>query len=246
MSNISIKANDLAYATKTSKILFRNVCFEYFGGDIICLLGNNGAGKSTLLKVCAGLLEATYGEIFLQNDGKISLNYFEKDYLMSWLPQQLIRPDNFNVIEFLSLNEIFYNKNNKICNKNLIDYKRILRDFEVSHLEKRELIELSGGEWKRVQLARIWSKKAKVLFLDEPESDLDISHKQELIYKCQSYARQNNSIIFITTHDLFFAKEVANKICSLSDGLWVWNSKADIFWESNIIQKLYGIRKLLG
>lgn len=243
MSNISIKANDLAYATKTSKILFRNVCFEYFGGDIICLLGNNGAGKSTLLKVCAGLLEASYGEIFLlKSVGQIPLNYSEYSNIISWLSQQLDRPNNFKVIEFLSLNEFFYNKNSILCDKKRIYYKGILNDFELSHLEKRELSELSGGEWKRIQLARIWAKKSRILFLDEPENDLDIRYKQELIYKCKSYAKQNNSIIFITTHDLFFAKEVANKICALSDGLWVWNSDADIFWESNIIQKLYGIR----
>ena len=246
MKKLSIKANDLSYAVSPSKILFRNVCFDYSDGDIICLLGNNGAGKSTLLKVCAGLLEATSGKIDITSTNNTTYSDFEKENAVSWLPQQLFRPENFNVIEFLSLNDILFSKNNILYDKNLVDYKGILRDFELSHLEKRELIELSGGEWKRVQLARIWAKKAKVLFLDEPESDLDVSHKEELIFKCKLYARENNSIIFITTHDLLFAKEIANKICALSDGLWVWNSESDIFWKSNIIQKLYGIRKLLG
>jgi ABC-type cobalamin/Fe3+-siderophores transport system ATPase subunit len=246
MSNLVIKANDLAYATNFSKILFRNVNFEYFGGDIICLLGNNGSGKSSLLKVCAGLLEATYGKLHIQYTHKIYSNHYTENNIMSWLPQQLGRPADFNVIEFLNLSGIFINKNKVLYNKNLIDYSSILRDFEVSHLEKRELIELSGGEWKRVQLARIWAKKARILFLDEPESDLDISHKLGLIERCKLYALQNNSIIFIATHDLLFAKEVANKICALSDALWVWNSEADVFWGANIIQKLFGVRKLLG
>lgn len=245
-NEVIIKANDLAYASKMNKILFQNVCFEYSGGDIICLLGNNGAGKSTLLKVCAGILEPTYGEILFTNGSGILLNDLRKENLLSWLSQYLQRPENFNVVEFLSLNERSCYNNSGLSKKNKIDFQAILRDFDLLHLEKRELIELSGGEWKRVQLARIWAEKAKILFLDEPESDLDISHKQQLIHKCKQYAQQNNSTIFMTTHDLFFAKEVANKICALSEGLWVWNSDADIFWKSNIIQKLYGIRKTLG
>lgn len=245
MTKLSLKAIDLAYAVKSSKILFRNVSFEYSPGDIICLLGNNGAGKSTLLKVCAGILDASVGEISLNQANKNSFGEKEDVKVTSWLPQHLGRPENFNVIEFITLNELLYNKFRYLSGDLAIDYNEILREFDLMHLKKTELVALSGGEWKRVQLARMWASKAKVLLLDEPESDLDIRHKQDLIYKCKLYALENQSIIFITTHDLFFAKEIANKICALNDGLWVWNSDSDFFWRSNIVQKLYGIRSTI-
>ncbi|APJ04997.1 ABC transporter ATP-binding protein [Silvanigrella aquatica] len=228
MSSISLKAKHLAYALDSSKILFRNVCFEYKGGDIVCLLGHNGAGKSTLLKVCAGVLSPSNGNLVFYN------NLLPYQNGISWLPQQLSRPENFNVTEFLNLQPM---ASLNIESGNL----HILDDFGIHSLNEMELTELSGGEWKRVQLARIWSHKAKWLFLDEPESDLDWNYKEELIYNCKLYAQQNNAIIFMTTHDLYFAKKVANKICALSDGIWVWDSSADVFWNSKIIHKLYGV-----
>jgi len=245
MTPIFLKSLDLAYAVKSGKILFRNVSFEFTGGDIICLLGNNGAGKSTLLKVCAGLLEPSYGQVSLLKSQDDLLKSHKNRKSISWLPQQLIRPENFNVIEFISLSDFLNRNTSYLSNELSIDYDNILRDFDLMHLKNTELVDLSGGEWKRVQLARIWASKAKVLFLDEPESDLDARHKHDLIYKCKLYARENQSIIFITSHDLFFAREIANKICALSDGLWVWNSDSDFFWRSNILQKLYGIRNSL-
>lgn len=243
MRNVILKANSISYYTEDYKCLFRNVSFEYFGGDIICLLGNNGAGKSTLLKVCAGLLQPDLGDISINIANEINSMKISKDSSISWLPQSLTRPQNFNVLEFLSLNRIYFNKNKLLNDKNIVDYEAILSDFNILHLRKRELIDLSGGEWKRVQLARIWAQKSKVVLLDEPDNDLDLSYKQDLIYNCKLFSRKNNSIIFIITHDILFAKEVANKICVLNNSLWVWNSNAELFWSLYVFKKVFGIYK---
>ncbi|RDB36787.1 ATP-binding cassette domain-containing protein [Spirobacillus cienkowskii] len=242
MNYFEIKAENLAYITNFGDVLVRNVNFLFKSGDIICLIGKNGSGKSTLLKLCSGILRNYYGNLTLNNQ---NVKNFLNNTHISWLPQNLPRPENFNVKEFLYLNEDFLNNKTLSYNKKEIDYFRVLSDFGLSHLEKRELIQLSGGEWKMVQLARIWAYKSKIIFLDEPENDLDISCKNTLIHKIKKIACQNNSIVFIATHNLLFVKELANNICVLNNGLWVWNSRSEIFWNSKIIQKTFGVDSYL-
>jgi ABC-type multidrug transport system ATPase subunit len=198
----------------------------------VCVLGNNGAGKSTFLKLCAGLLSPTYGSIIFNHFSISDILKKKSHFSISWLPQQLRRAENFNVIEFLSLN-----------NKDVRKFDPILEEFDLSFLRNKELSALSAGEWKRVQLGKIWLKTSALLCLDEPDSDLDVNYKIGLRDKCRRYAFENQAIVFIVTHDLDFAKEVANKICALSQGLLVWNSSAELFWKGNFLSKLYGLKR---
>lgn len=240
MKNIEINANDLAYAVDSSKILFRNVHFSYQEGDIICLLGNNGAGKSSLLKVCAGILSPTFGKYTISKNGVIIQNLSEILRLTAWLPQMLIRPEYFNVKEFLALKNP-WDEGSDFFSPFFFSQDYVLNEFEISHLYHNELKQLSGGEWKRVQLARLWMNRAKVIFMDEPESDLDLKYKYLLAKFCKDYVKENKAIIFVVTHNLDFAQSIATQICALKDGLWVWNSKAEDFWRSNVFNKLYDI-----
>ncbi|KAB8030948.1 ATP-binding cassette domain-containing protein [Fluviispira multicolorata] len=244
MSAFVFKAEKIFYSTPNHNILLKDINFEYNEGDIVCLLGNNGAGKSTLIKICAGILSASFGNILINKNNIKCIGKTQQSQLISWLPQSLYRAENFNVIEFLSLNSLRVSKNMQKSNSELpFDFSNALRDFDILDQAKKELILLSGGEWKRVQLARLWLRKAKILFLDEPDGDLDLKHKINLVGKCKEYAQKNKAIIFITSHDIHFAKMVANKICALNNGIFVWNSEADIFWSLNILQKLYGLNK---
>ncbi len=239
MKNIEINAFNLAYQWNSSKIIFRNVQFSYQEGDIICLLGNNGAGKSTLLKICAGILKPSQGSLAILQNGKVLKENDKIIKMLSWLPQQLNRPEHFSVKEFLALQSIFSERKLLDVQENFI--YRELKKFDIAHLYEAELKQLSGGEWKRVQLARIWLQEAKIIFMDEPDSDLDLKYKHLLIEYCKNYAKENKAIIFLITHDLNFARNIATKICALKDGLWVWNSHADKFWDSKIINKLYDL-----
>ena len=235
MKKISIFAKDLAYAINSSNIIFRNVNFNYKEGDIICLLGSNGAGKSTLLKVGSNILEPTFGEYDIIEDNIVLQSKETKIKIVKWLPQNLARPENFRVNEFLTLDfSLQYNSVEDIKTESL-------KDLEISHLLFTDLDKLSGGEWKKVQLTRIWLTNSRIIFMDEPDSDLDVKNKYFLKEFCLEYVRRNKAILFLITHDLNFAKSIANKICAIKNGLWIWNSEAEHFWSSNLKEKLYDI-----
>ncbi|WGL61360.1 ABC transporter ATP-binding protein [Pigmentibacter sp. JX0631] len=233
MKKISIFAKDLAYAVNSSNIIFRNVSFNYQEGDIICLLGNNGAGKSTLFKVCSNILKPTFGEYVIKEDNNVLQTNIEKIKYVKWLPQNLTRPENFRVNEFLTLD---YSLNKSNVEESKIEF---LKNLDISHLLYTDLNKLSGGEWKKVQLTRIWRTNSRIIFMDEPDSDLDVKNKYLLKEFCLEYAKKNRAIIFMITHDLNFAKIIANKVCAIKNGLWIWNSEAENFWNSRTVEKLY-------
>ena len=239
MKNIEINAFNLAYEWNSSKIILRNVQFSYQEGDIICLLGNNGAGKSTLLKICAGILKPTLGSVAVIQNGKILAENDKIIKTLAWLPQQLNRPEHFSVKEFLTLQDVHSIRKHLLVQESFIF--KVLNAFEIAHLYEAELKQLSGGEWKRVQLARIWLQEANIVFMDEPDSDLDLKYKYLLIEYCKNYVKENKAILFLITHDLNFAKNIATKICALKEGLWVWDSNAMNFLDSKIINKLYDL-----
>ena len=221
-------ATNLNFSEKETSIL-KNICFSFQAGQIICILGNNGSGKSTLLKVCAGILTPSSGVVTLNNEDIYSLKDEARAKLIGWQPQNINRPYNMSLLEFMDLTPSSHQQ-------------ELLDLFEVSQFSNKNIDTLSGGEWKRGQLARLWQTNCKVMFLDEPDSDLDLRHKKKLVHYCKDYVQKNNAIMVIVTHDIVFAREVADKICALSDGYLVWNSNSTEFWKTKVINKIFSTK----
>lgn len=211
-------------------IILKNITANFQRGKIICLLGNNGTGKSTFLKLAAGILKPKIGLIEWSC------------YRRGWLPQNLNRPYNLDVDDFLKLMPLSINCfHQEALIKNFSD-EEIYNLFEIHHLKKKKISNLSGGEWKRVQLARLWLAKSELMLLDEPDSDLDIRHKLKLIQICKKYVQQNNATLIITTHDIVFAREVANIICALCESYLMWDTQSKNFWDTKVINKIFSTK----
>ena len=226
--NYSFTCQNLSYAYKQNYIL-KNINFNFQPGQIVCLLGNNGSGKSTLLKICAGVLIAQSGRVCVNENNILDLSEDERTQLIGWQPQNITRPFHLDLIDFMEIS-------NRIQNNSGNDL------FEINSFLQKPISTLSGGEWKRGQLARLWQSNCKILLLDEPDSDLDLRHKKKLVQFCKKYAHENNAILLIATHDILFAQEVANQICALSQGYLVWNSSSEDFWRTKVINKIFSTR----
>ncbi len=227
--------------------LLKNINFSITGGQIVCLLGNNGSGKSTLLRLCAGLLKPSYGDIFLNDLDIFKLQDEERAKLIAWLPQNLSRPYSMTQSEFMDLTQLPVSScmssrglpTSSPCLTGGSNLEKFLELFEVERFKYKQISTLSGGEWKRTQLARLWQTNCRFMLLDEPDGDLDLRHKKKLSRLCKQYVHQNNTIMLIVTHDIVFAREVADKIFALADGHLVWNSHQSEFWNSKIINKIF-------
>lgn len=229
--SISFVSCELSYTSLNypcSNIL-RNISFEFAMPGIICLLGNNGAGKSTLLKTCAGILEPDFGTLSFNQLNVHHMDEKQRAQKIGWLAQSLVRCEDLSVHEFMNLSSLSFFEESELLNL-----------FELSKLKQHDILNLSGGEWKRLQLARLWKEKPQILLLDEPDSDLDPYYKKKVVKLCKQYVKANNAIVLVSTHDIFFAREIATQICVMSNGLLVWNSEASEFWNSDVIRSVYG------
>ena len=187
---------ELENVTKSfgDKMIINNFSCRIQRGDRVGLLGPNGAGKSTLLKLLLGELQPDSGNI--QQGTKLSVAYFDQ------MREQL--DEEMKLVDTISQGSDFIEINGK--RKHVISY---LEDFlfppERAHSPVKSL---SGGERNRLLLARLFTRPANVLVLDEPTNDLDIETLELLEALLQEY----DGTIFLVSHDREFLDNVVTQV----------------------------------
>ncbi|MGB0166378.1 MAG: ABC transporter ATP-binding protein [Luteibaculum sp.] len=192
---ISLKNISFSYG-KTAVIKDLNLTIN--PGECIAILGESGSGKSTLLNILSGLLSPQKGE-YLNRQGKapkIALVF--QDYAL--FPNLTVREN----LQFVSADL-----------QAIETWVQRLRLEE--HLQKKPA-ELSGGQQQRVAVARAMLCKPELLLLDEPFSNLDTAHKNQLRAELKQVLKESNQSALMVTHDLEDAYSLADKIAVLEDG----------------------------
>ncbi len=206
-------------------LLFENISFTIFEGQKVALIAKNGAGKSTLLNILSGKESPDSGKVTLTNN--VVLGYFEQ------IPD--LNPEH-SVLEeiFVSDNEklrtikefefaVEENNQEKISEISLkmdelaawdveVEIKQILTELKID-LHNHRISELSGGQKKRVSLAKVLINKPDLLILDEPTNHLDL----EMIEWLEAYLEKTKTTLLMVTHDRYFLDRVCNEIIEMED-----------------------------
>ncbi|PWK75948.1 ATP-binding cassette subfamily F protein uup [Mucilaginibacter oryzae] len=208
--------------------LFKNVTIGINRGRKVALVGVNGAGKSTLLKILGGTIKPTEGKVVHARD--LNMGYLEQDpnfknavtisdyiFHADDVQQQLIRryeelmenePDNAKAIEKVmeEMSEVdAWEYEYKI--------KTILGRLDIHHLNQK-ITTLSGGQKKRLALAKLLIEDPEVYILDEPTNHLDI----DTIEWLEKLLTEGNKTILMVTHDRYFLDNVCNEILEIDRG----------------------------
>ena len=171
------------------KKIFDDVSYGIHEGDKIGIIGINGTGKTTLLKMIAGLEETDEGNIIKQNGLRIT-----------YLPQNPEFPEGATILNHVAQDKEYEARN--ILNRlGIIDHNATIST-------------LSGGQKKRVALAKALVNPADVLILDEPTNHLD----NEMVTWLEEYLIAFKGVIIMVTHDRYFLDRVTNKILEISHG----------------------------
>ncbi len=184
------------------KPLIQDFSCRIMRGDRVGLLGPNGAGKSTLLKLILGELQPDHGSV--RQGTKLSVAYFDQ------MREQL--NDEQTLVETISQGSDFIDIGG--TRKHVISY---LEDFLFSPARARSPVRtLSGGERNRLLLARLFTRPANVLVLDEPTNDLDIETLELLEAMLQNYS----GTLFLVSHDREFLDNIATQVIAFEgDGM---------------------------
>lgn len=178
------------------KVIFDDVSYGVHDHDKIGIIGINGTGKTTLLKIIAGLEEADEGQIITQNGLRIA-----------YLPQNPEFPKGATVLGYVA-----DGKKEPDWNPDT-DAKMVLNRLGILNHEE-EIEHLSGGQKKRIALARILVNPADLLILDEPTNHLD----NEMATWLEDYLKRFKGAMIMVTHDRYFLDRVTNKILEISHG----------------------------
>jgi len=186
-------------------------------GEVVALLGSSGSGKSTLLRCLNHLETITSGEITIDN---IELNHSKKNISIikrevGMVFQQFNLFPHMTVLENIVVGPIFVLKEDR---KKAEAEAMILLE-KIGLTEKKDYYpkKLSGGQQQRVAIARALAMKPKVMLFDEPTSSLDPELVGEVLNVMKQVAAAGMTMI-VVTHEISFAKEVADRVIFMSDG----------------------------
>lgn len=170
-----------------------NLSFSVKKGTLLAFLGENGAGKSTTINMLIGTLNQDDGEI-VYGEGKTLKQYKDK---IGVVFQNNIFDDMLTVEENMKLfGTLYSDKNEKIKNR----YEELADVFKFKEFEKKKFKDLSGGQKRRVEIARALFNTPEILFLDEPTTGLDPKTRIDVWKIINQIRHSTNMTVFLTTH----------------------------------------------
>ncbi len=204
-SNTSTFKNPLIEAKNLSHSfdypLFEDISITLNEKEIVAILGVSGSGKSTILHILSSLLKPKQGEVFYGNKSLYNLpveyqTKIRREYLgIIFQSHYLFK--GFSVKENLEISSLI--------SKEEIDAS-ILKKTGIENTLNQNISDLSGGQQQRVSIARVLTKKPKIIFADEPTGNLDSKTAKEVMSEMIKYIKSINGTMLIVTHDENIAK----------------------------------------
>lgn len=214
-------------------------------GRILALIGPNGAGKSTLLLMLAGLLKPEQGKMYFQGrpvESRADLTQLRRDISVVFQEPLLL---NGNVFENVALGLKF----RKIHKEEIKDrVQKSLAYFGISHLEKRSARALSGGEAKRVSLARAFAIKPQIILLDEAFNSLDPPSRETIMDDLKNTLDETKITAVLALHDREETLRLAQDVSVMNEGKIVQSgTTTEVFNHPNseFVANFVGIETIL-
>ena len=231
-----LKCNNLEKNYNTKKVV-QDISIEVASGEVIGLLGPNGAGKTTTFYMIVGLIKSDLGSIII-DDVDITLVPIHKrfEYGISYLPQE---PSIFRNMTALDNIKAILETDNKLSRQKKKDIlEELIIRFDLKNFLNTQGMQLSGGERRRVEIARALALRPKFLLLDEPFAGIDplsVIDIQEII-KELSLA---NIGILITDHNVRETLKICDKSYVVNTGQVLASGKTKDLIKNETVKKVY-------
>lgn len=191
-------------------------------GELTCLLGRNGVGKSTLLRTLSGFQPKLGGEIFV--DGRQLEDHSDRELAQKIGVVLTERPDvqQMTVWDLVALGRSPYTGFwGRLDEADRQEVERAIRHVGITSLTRRQVTTLSDGERQKVMIAKALAQQTPIIYLDEPTAFLDYPSKVETLLLLRHISREDQKTIFLSTHDLDLALQVADRIWLMDDTLTI-------------------------
>ena len=185
------------------KTVLSNLNMSFSFGELVAIEGNNGSGKSTFLDALAGLISLSEGEIFMEGKPLSQMSYSDRASFISYVPSRKTTAAALEVTTAIAVGDVFGRKMSRV--------EEAIQKFNLNELQNNLLTELSDGEYQRVQLARVWVQDTPIVLLDGPAAHLDANARQELFGELLKWAKEENKLVLLCSHELQLNKQFATR-----------------------------------
>ncbi len=231
----TLEATHLTKSIKKTQII-REVSLCVRSGEVVGLLGPNGAGKTTTFYIICGLLEASSGKVCFDHQDITKLSLHKRAQLgIGYLPQESSVFKDLSVEENLMIAaEICLQDENERTKR----IEELLEDFSIEPIRNRKGVNLSGGERRRVEIARALVKKPKFILLDEPFAGVDpiaVLDIQNIIKKLIALEIG----VLITDHNVRETLGVCHRAYVINKGTLLASGDSNEIYENELVRKHY-------
>jgi ABC-2 type transport system ATP-binding protein len=188
-----------------------NINLSIKPAEIFALLGPNGAGKTTLISTICGIVDATSGQIMVDNNDIVS-DYRHTRKLIGLVPQELTTDAFETVWATVSFSRGLFGKK-----PNPAFIEKTLKSLSLWDKKDNRMMELSGGMKRRVMIAKALAHEPSILFLDEPTAGVDVELRKDM-WQLVRQLRNDGVTIILTTHYIEEAEEIADRIGVIKNG----------------------------
>ena len=232
---VGLHVNNLGKRYRNKRII-TDIILSLYKGEVVALLGPNGAGKTTTFYGIAGLVIPEEGSVLLNGKDVTSLPMYRRAKLgMGYLPQE---PSIFRGLSvqdnILSILELW--EPNKTKQKQRLD--ALLREFSISHLRTSSALSLSGGERRRVEIARCLASEPEYILLDEPFAGIDpvaVGEIRDIVS-----ALKNRGIgVLITDHNVRETLKIVDRAYILNEGRLLKSGTPDEVIQDENVRRVY-------
>jgi len=222
--------------TYGNKKVVRDISLSILRGEIVGLLGPNGAGKTTTFYMIVGLIKPDSGSVILDKiDITNSPIYSRGTKGIGYLPQEPSIFRGMNVEDnILSIVEVV----EKDKNKHQIILQGLLNEFNLNHVKKSKSVVLSGGERRRLEIARTLASKPKFLLLDEPLTGIDPVSIEEIKAIIKTLSKKNIGVL-ITDHNVRETLKIVDKVYIVNEGTIYFEGSPEQAVSNEKIKKFY-------
>ena len=219
-----------------NKKVVRDISISINRGEIVGLLGPNGAGKTTTFYMIVGLVKPDTGSIVLDKIEISKMPIYSRGLQgISYLPQEpsIFRGMNVedNLLAIIEIVEKDQNKQNIIL-------QTLLNEFDINHVRKSKSIVLSGGERRRLEIARTLASRPKYLLLDEPLTGIDPVSIEEIKIIIKKL-KQKNIGVLITDHNVRETLKIVDKVYIVNEGMIFFSGNPSEAISDDRIKKFY-------
>lgn len=237
---LAIEVTDVTVAYANGNVALQNATFTLGAGTICALVGVNGSGKSTLFKAIMGFLRPAKGEVRIAGR---SVEESRKQKLVAYVPQaeevdwtfpvsvwDVVMMGRYGHMNFLRIPRAEDKRVAEEC----------LERVGMSGLKDRQIGELSGGQRKRVFLARALAQKGRIMLLDEPFTGVDVQTETAIIELLRAL-REEGHIILVSTHNLGSVPEFCDQVVLVNRTVLAFGPTEIVFTEDNLTRAFGGV-----